>query len=58
MVIGEVLTYTGRTYVLLGLEPMSVPDRKAELRDTETGDSVSIPYALLAQSSEGFNGEP
>jgi hypothetical protein len=54
MEIGEVLSYDGRTYVLLGMEPMSVPERKAELRDTETGEIVSVPCSILAQSSEGF----
>jgi len=54
MEIGEVLNYDGRAYVLLGLQPMSVPDRRAELEDTETGEVVSIPCSLLAQSSEGL----
>jgi hypothetical protein len=54
MEIGDTLTYNGRTYVLLGMEPMSVPDRKAQLRDTETGEIVSVPCSILAQSSEGF----
>ena len=54
MEIGEVLNYDGRSYVLLGLQPMSVPDRRAELEDTETGEVVSIPCSLLAQSSEGL----
>jgi hypothetical protein len=58
MEIGEVFTYDGRTYVLLGMEPMSVPDRKADLRDTETGEIVSIPCSNLAQSSEGFAEHP
>ena len=55
MEIGKVLTYNGRTYVLLGMEPMSVPDRTAELEDTETGEVLSVPCALLAQSSEGLS---
>ena len=54
MKIGEVLNYGGRSYVLLGMEPMSVPDRKAELQDTETDEIVLIPCAILAQSSQGF----
>ena len=58
MKIGEVLTYNGRTYVLLGLQPMSVPDRRAELEDTETGEVVSIPCSLLAQTSEGLGEQP
>ena len=37
MNIGDVLTYRGRAVVLLGLEPMSVPDRLASVRDAETG---------------------
>jgi hypothetical protein len=58
MKIGEVLTYNGRTYVLLGLEPMSVPDRKADLRDIDSDEIVSVPCAVLAQSSEGLNEHP
>ena len=57
MEIGEVLNYGERAYVLLGMEPMSVPDRKAELQDTETGEMVSVPCSILAQSSEGFGQE-
>jgi hypothetical protein len=58
MEIGEVLTYNGRMYVLLGLQPMSVPDRRADLEDTETGEVVSIPCSLLAQSSQGLGEHP
>jgi hypothetical protein len=58
MEIGNVFHYGGRTYVLLGMEPMSVPDRKAELQDTETGEIVSVPCAILAQNSEGFGEDP
>jgi hypothetical protein len=58
MKIGDVLTYCGRRYVLLGVEPMSVPDRKGELRDAESGQIMTIPYALLVQSSERFGEDP
>jgi hypothetical protein len=54
MEIGEVVNYDGRAYVLVGIEPMSVPDRKAELRDQETGETISIPYSLLVQLGRGF----
>jgi hypothetical protein len=57
MKIGEVVNYNARSYVLLGIEPMSLPDRKADLRDQETGEIVAIPCSLLAQSSEGFGQE-
>jgi hypothetical protein len=54
MEIGKVLNYDGRTYVLLGMEPMSVPDRRADLEDTETGEVLMVPCSLLAQCSQGF----
>ena len=57
MEIGEVVNYNGRSYVLLGIEPMSLPDRRADLRDQETGEIVSIPCSLLARSGEGFGQE-
>jgi hypothetical protein len=58
MKIGEFLTYNGRGYVLLGMEPMSVPDRRCELRDVETGERLCVPYALVAQTGEGLNDQP
>jgi hypothetical protein len=58
MEIGEVLIYNGRRYVLLGLQPMSMPDRRADLEDAETGEVVSIPCSLLAQTSEGLGQQP
>jgi hypothetical protein len=58
MEIGKVLNYDGRTYVLLGMEPMSVPDRKAELQDAETGEVIRIPCSVLARTSEGLSEQP
>ena len=43
--IGDLVTYLDRAYVLRGLEPMSVPDRRAELEDPETGELVMAPLA-------------
>jgi hypothetical protein len=48
MEIGELVTYQGRTYVLRGLEPMSVPDRRAELEDPETGAHLTVPFAEVS----------
>ena len=45
MEIGDLVTYLDRAYVLRGLEPMSVPDRRAELEDPETGELVMAPLA-------------
>ncbi len=58
MEIGDTLTHKGRAYVLIGLEPMSVPDRKADLQDLETGDVVAIPWSILARSGEGLGEDP
>ena len=54
MEIGDTLIYGGRTYVLVGLEPMSVPERKADLRDVETGEIVSVPCTILEQNRKGL----
>ena len=42
MSIGDLVTYRGREVVLLGLEPMSVPNRQAHVRDVETGEELDV----------------
>jgi hypothetical protein len=49
MEIGDLVTYNGKSYVLRGLEPMSVPERRAEIEDPDTGESMSVPFALLIE---------
>ena len=53
MEIGDNVIYKGKSYVLRGLEPMSVPDRRAELEDPESGELISVPVALLEHASGG-----
>jgi hypothetical protein len=53
MNIGDVLIHRGRAVVLLGLEPMSVPDRLATVRDVETGDVLEVRVDEL-QEGEGL----
>jgi hypothetical protein len=53
MNIGDVLTHRGRAVVLLGLEPMSVPDRLASVRDTETGEVLQVRVDEL-EEGEGM----
>jgi hypothetical protein len=48
MKIGDLVNYQGRAYVLRGLEPMSVPNRRAELEDPETGEVIFAPLAELS----------
>jgi hypothetical protein len=45
--IGDHVAYDGRVYVVLGLDPMGVPSRRADLADLETGERLRIPVAEL-----------
>ena len=49
MNIGDVLIHRGRPVVLLSLEPMSVPDRLATVRDVETDDVLRVPFDELEE---------
>ena len=52
--IGDLVTYNGKSYVLRGLEPMSVPDRRAEIEDPDTGEPLSVPFLqLIAEPAQG-----
>jgi hypothetical protein len=43
MRIGDLVLHDGRLYVLRGVEPMSVDERKAELEDPESGERLRVP---------------
>ena len=48
MEIGDLVIYQGCAYVLRGLDPMGVPDRRAELEDPESRELVSVPLAEVS----------
>ncbi len=48
MKIGDLVTYQGRAYVLRGLEPMNVPNRRVELEDPESGEVIVVPLAEVS----------
>jgi hypothetical protein len=50
MRIGDLVTYHGAVYVLRGLDPMSVPDRLAELEDPATGERVRVPLSDVEEA--------
>jgi hypothetical protein len=52
MRIGDFLDYEGRCYILRGLDPMGVPERRADLEDVQTGESVRVPIAELDDARE------
>jgi hypothetical protein len=43
MAIGDHVLHNGRRYLLIGIDPMSVTDRRAQLEDLETGERVRVP---------------
>jgi hypothetical protein len=51
--IGDVVNWNGRRVMLLGLEPMSVPERSAIVRDIDTDEELHVPYAAL-EAAEGL----
>ena len=53
MEIGDFVTWQGRSYVLRGLEPMSVPDRQVELEDPESGERLFAPLEEVSERSDG-----
>ena len=50
MRIGDLVTYEGRRYVVRGLDPMGLPDRRADLEDLETGACVRVPIRDLERA--------
>jgi hypothetical protein len=58
MRIGDKVIYQGRVLVLLGHDPMSVPDRRAEVEDPATGERLYVPLDDLRPAepdAEGFD---
>jgi hypothetical protein len=49
MAIGDHVLYNGRRYLLIGIDPMSVTDRRAQLEDLETGERVRVPLDELLE---------
>jgi len=47
MRIGEIIIWQGRRYVVCGVDPMGVPERRADLEDQETGERVRAPVSEL-----------
>ena len=53
MAIGDHVLYNGRRYLLIGIDPMSVTDRRAELEDLETCERVRVPLDALQDDPPG-----
>ena len=49
MRIGDQVVYDGRRLVVLGVDPMGVPERRVEVEDVETGEHLRVPLAELLE---------
>ena len=47
MRIGELLDYEGTQYIVRGLDPMGVLERRADLEHAETGELIRVLIAEL-----------
>jgi hypothetical protein len=53
MRIGDLVIHNGRMLVLLGHDPMSVPDRRAQVEDPVTGELFVVPLDELEPAPPG-----
>ena len=56
MQIGDDVIHRGRVLVLLGHDPMSVPERYAQVEDPETGERFDVRYDELEPVRTGAQG--
>jgi hypothetical protein len=47
MRIGDTVIHRGKRYILRGLEPMGIPDRRADVEDAATGRVLKVRVADL-----------
>ena len=58
MRIGDHVIYHGIVLVLVGHEPMSVPDRRAQVEDPGSGERFDVAYDELEEmppAAQGFD---
>ena len=53
MNFGDLVLYQGRPYVLRGLDPMGVPERRVILEDPETGEEFAAPAGDVSPAEPG-----
>ncbi len=50
MKIGDLVLFQGRSYVLRGLDPMGVPERRVILEDPKTGQELAAPAEEVSRA--------
>ena len=59
MNIGDLVSWNGRLCYLRGVEPMSVPDRVADLEDARTAEPLTAPFGEVREAPrEGLRKDP
>jgi hypothetical protein len=54
MELGDLVIWSGRRWIVRGVDPVSVTGRTVTLEDPESGECVSAPLdAVLAESAPG-----
>jgi hypothetical protein len=56
MPIGDRVVYHGIVLVLVGHEPMSVPNRRAQLEDPASGERFDVAYGELEELPPALQG--
>ena len=52
MRIGEPVIYHGRVLTLRGIDPMSIPERRAEVEDPDTGGRFMVAFDELEEAPQ------
>ena len=52
MQIGDPVIYLGKRYVLLGLDPIGVPERLAQVQDPVSDEVLSVPVDMLVDAPD------
>ncbi len=60
MQIGDLVIWNGCAYIFRGLEPMSIPDRRAELEDPASGERRRVRFDEVSEhvAGEAFHRDP
>jgi hypothetical protein len=56
MRIGDKVNYHGIVLVLVGHEPMSVPERRAQVEDPASGERFNVAYDELEEMPPALQG--
>ena len=56
MILGDIVIHEGCEYVLRGIDPSGVPERRADLEDPRTGRRLTVLFADVEPRDPGPSG--